>query len=580
MEEDRITRLSARTQSGRFTLLSAEKLRGGYYTSEEVARWICAWAVRSQEEYILEPSCGDGVFVEAAANRLRELGATCAAVRHRVTGIEIIEAEAEKARERLRKAFGEKEADCVESADFFAWREQRARKPFDAVVGNPPFIRYQTFPEPSRTLAMAMMRKAGLAPNKLTNIWVPFVVAACTCLKPGGRLGLVLPAELLQVSYASQLRAFLVDRFERIDIVACNALFFANAEQEVVLLLAEGALPKSSEQNVCRVALTEAKTVAEITRREPMELLENAVPKTVQHDNEKWLKYFLSPLEIGFMRRLKDDALVVPLAKHASVDVGIVTGKNEFFVLSQEQVDRYQLGDYTVPLVGRASQLRGARLTRTEWESLAAAGERVHLFGVVANVNGSLSAEARRYVQTGEEREFHLGYKCSVRTPWYSVPSFWRPHCFFFRQIYDFPRLVLNECDATSTDTIHRMKSKGPPELIVASIYTHLTAASAEIEGRSYGGGVLELEPTEAEKLLMPAVLGGGLAVEECDRLIRAGQLAEVLEENDRLILGHKLGLSAREYAMLRQIWEKMKNRRISRTKKERKALASNGEPE
>ena len=102
------------------------------------------------------------------------------------------------------------------------------------------------------------------------------------------------------------------------------------------------------------------------------------------------------------------------------------------------------------------------------------------------------------------------------------------PSCFFFRQIYDFPRLVLNECNATSTDTIHRMKSKGPPELIVASIYTHLTAASAEIEGRSYGGGVLELEPTEAEKLLVPAVLDGGLSVEECDRLIRAGRLAEV----------------------------------------------------
>jgi hypothetical protein len=121
------------------------------------------------------------------------------------------------------------------------------------------------------------------------------------------------------------------------------------------------------------------------------------------------------------------------------------------------------------------------------------------------------------------------------------------------------------------------MKAKGPPELVVASIYTHLTAASAEIEGRSYGGGVLELEPTESEKLLMPAKLGGGLPVEECDRMIREGRLADVLEENDRLILGHKLGLSVHEYAMLRQIWEKMRNRRMSRTKRVRKALASNG---
>ena len=101
MEEDRIARLSDRTHSGRYTLLSAEKLRGGYYTSAEVARWICAWAVRSQEDCVLEPSCGDGVFVAAAANRLRELGATCAEARQRVTGIEIVEEEAKKARERL-----------------------------------------------------------------------------------------------------------------------------------------------------------------------------------------------------------------------------------------------------------------------------------------------------------------------------------------------------------------------------------------------------------------------------------------------------------------------------------------------
>ena len=51
-----------------------------------------------------------------------------------------------------------------------------------------------------------------------------------TSLRPGGRLALILPAELLQVSYASQLRSFLVDRFAKIDIITCNELFFKNAE--------------------------------------------------------------------------------------------------------------------------------------------------------------------------------------------------------------------------------------------------------------------------------------------------------------------------------------------------------------
>jgi adenine-specific DNA methylase len=427
---------------------------------------------------------------------------------------------------------------------------------------------------------MAMMARAGLSPNKLTNIWVPFVVATMQRLNAGGRMGLVLPAELLQVTYASQLRSFLVDRFERIDIIACNALFFSGAEQEVVLLLADGALHEASTNNVCKVTMTEAKTVEEITRQKPLAILSKAIPKVVQHDSEKWLKYFLSATEIGLMRRLKEEALVVPLSTHASVDVGVVTGKNEFFVLTQEQVDKYDVAEYTLPLVGRASHLRGARLTHKEWKELASNGERVHLFTVSQKVNGSLSAAGRRYVRAGEEQEFNLGYKCSIRSPWYSVPALWKPDCFFFRQIYDFPRLVLNSCDATSTDTIHRMRCKGPAELVVQSVYTHLTAASAEIEGRSYGGGVLELEPTEAESVLMPAIIGGGLPVDECDKMVRAGRLDELLEENDRLILSHKLGLSARDCKMLRQIWDKMRSRRMSRTKKERKAAKQNFENE
>src|SRR5690606_5402640 len=107
---------------------------------------------------------------------------------------------------------------------------------------------------------------------------------------------------------------------------------------------------------------------------------------------------------------------------------------------------------------------------------------------------------------------------------------------------------VLNTAEATSTDTIHRMRCKsGNPRAIIANTYTSLTAASAEIEGRSYGGGVLELEPTEAERLLMPAKLGPAMPLDECDRLVREDRLGDVLDENDRLVLKETMGLSVAE---------------------------------
>ena len=187
-------------------------------------------------------------------------------------------------------------------------------------------------------------------------------------------------------------------------------------------------------------------------------------------------------------------------------------------------------------------------------------------------LNGSrLSGKLRSYIQLGEDREIHKGYKCSIRTPWYAVPSIWTPDGFAFRQIYDFPRMVLNRAQATSTDTIHRLSCKSSPEKVIANCYTHLLAASAEIEGRSYGGGVLELEPTEAERLLVPAQLQKAVSISEVDKLVRAGRLDDLLRENDRLILIKGIGLSKADCAMLREIWIKMRDRRLARSPKGRR---------
>lgn len=564
------TVLKSNTNNGRFSDLDPDKLRGGYYTSSEVASWLCSWAIRSSTDYVLEPSCGDGSFLTAAAKRFVELGARDSTIAKHLTGIEIVSDEADRARTRLNGMIGLRARNVVITADFFGWWQDSDKLAFDAVVGNPPFIRYQTFPEPHRSRAMAIMNKLGLTPNRLTNIWVPFVVAAVSSLRPGGRLALVLPAELLQVTYAAQLRSFLTDRFARIDIVACNELFFEKAEQEVVLLLADGALPSASKADPCRVTLTETHTLAEITDRLPSAVLAGAQPKTVSHDNEKWLKYFLTEHEITFMRALRAASVTSNLSKHASVDVGVVTGKNEFFVLTCAQVSELGLEKYTAPLVSRSVQLKGARIGNDDWMALAAAGDRVYLLHINdTKVSGALA----RYIRHGESNSVHKGYKCSIRVPWYVVPSVWIPDGFTFRQIYDFPRMVLNKAGATSTDTIHRLTSKKEkPERVIANTYTWLTAASAEIEGRSYGGGVLELEPTEAERLMMPAEINGALPLTECDRLTRVGQLDKVLEENARIVLMGHMGLSWSDCLLLRDIWTKMRDRRMARRRRGRVA--------
>ena len=542
------------------------KLRGGYYTSPELAAWICEWAIRRKSDRVLEPSCGDGVFLSAAVERLQSLGQVShCSIASSLKGIEVNPREAAKADLRLRSTLGAAAHNTVQSADFFNWWYEKQDRGFDVAVGNPPFIRYQNFPEEYRAIALDIMTQRGLKPNRLTNVWVPFVVAAAESLRPGGRLGFVLPAELLQVSYASQLRAYLVDKFASIDIITCNQLFFDGAEQEVVIMLADGARPVESLGGHCRVTMTEFDTAREIVERPPSAVLAGTQPKTVHHESEKWLKYLLTSAEIGLMRELRQSSEITDLGFHASVDVGVVTGKNDFFVMGREILNELGLLEHTVPLISRSKQLQGAYVGSSDWTCLAAAGDRVHLLHLAPLNGGPINGALRKYIRKGEAEGVHKGFKCASRSPWYAVPSVWEPHGFLLRQIYDFPRIVLNGAEATCTDTIHRLSCKSEPAQVIPNTYTYLTGASAEIEGRSYGGGMLALEPTEAERLLVPAQLCTAMSIEECDALVRSGRLVDLLEENSERVLVRGVGLSRNDCGMLRDIWNRMRSRRRRR---------------
>ncbi|WP_375287063.1 N-6 DNA methylase [Sphingomonas sp.] len=562
------------TPSGRFMALDTDKLRGGYYTPAPVARWLAEWAIRSADERILEPSCGDGNLIIASMEVLASLGATSDAIGRQVSGVELTTEEAAKARNRAA-AFGDHCSEAVVVDDFFGWFERRSQRSdsghlYDVAIGNPPFIRYQSFPEPARTRAMSLMSAAGLKPNKLTNVWVPFVVAAVQSLRKGGRLAFVIPAELLQVTYAAQLRKLLTQRFDSITLVSCNELFFEGAEQEVLLLLAEGARAKADTETACQVRLVERKTVADVVATTPRGIANGVDDKAVCGDSEKWLKYFLTASEIQFMRELRLSQVATTLSHFASVDVGVVTGKNKFFVLSQADLRSLNIEGCFLKLASRSAHLRGAIFSESDWQKLYDADERVALLNIRSDMN-KLTESQTSYISDGERHGYHLGYKCSIRSPWYHVPSIWTPDGFLFRQIYDFPRFIRNDAHACSTDTIHRLTVHGcTADALISSAYTYMTAASAEIEGRSYGGGVLELEPTEAERLLVPANVDHALPLTEMDSLLRHHGVDDLLRLNSHKVLTEGLGLSRADVKRAESIWIKMRDRRRDRGRRAR----------
>lgn len=413
------------------------------------------------------------------------------------------------------------------------------------------------------------MQQVGLHPTKLLNAWLPFLIASTLLLKEHGRLAMVIPAELFQVNYAAETRQFLSDFYDQITIVTFKKLVFADIQQEVVLLLCE----KNGQQ--CRGIRTfELEDADDLSRHNHSEFSASDF-KPLDHTKEKWTQYFLDADEIALLRSLRSHQGVTLSGNVLKVDVGVVTGENKFFILNEKQVQSAGIESFTHKVVSRSGHLKGALFSEEDW--LTNTLEQVPTYLLMApNVpREELPDPLRAYVLKGEEANYHQGYKCSNRSPWYTVPSVWRPDAFMLRQIHGYPKLILNQAEATCTDTIHRVRFSGSLDrrCIVAAFMNVLTFAFAEVTGRGYGGGVLTFEPGEAEKLPLPLVGVENLDLDAFDRLLRTEGIEAVLARTDEVLLKKGLGLSDKEIEMLHTIWAKMRDRRIFRKHGNKKSV-------
>ena len=265
-----------------------DKLRGGYYTPADISDFIVGWAIRNQKDCILEPSCGDGSFLSAIQRKEKRINYSI----KNVTGIELEPTEAQKA-----SVYGYK----IVTGDFFTYYRDtiEGNCAYDVIVGNPPFIRYQNFDEQYRTVAFDLMRKHGFHPNRLMNIWLPFLLLSCEALSENGRIGMVIPAELFQVDYAAEARNYLSSHFDQLTLVTFKRIVFNDIQQEVVLLLGE----KTSERKGIRVV--ELENLDEL-KKYGLSCLDKAETKELDHSSDKWVKYYLTNEELQILRIMNE----------------------------------------------------------------------------------------------------------------------------------------------------------------------------------------------------------------------------------------------------------------------------------
>ena len=132
------------------------------------------------------------------------------------------------------------------------------------------------------------------------------------------------------------------------------------------------------------------------------------------------------------------------------------------------------------------------------------------------------------------------------------------------------PRIVLNEKAAHTTDTLHKVRfAKGIDGKSLAVAFNNsLTFLMGELMGRSYGGGVLTFEPSEARNLPVPFVSNIDLDFERADYLVRQNRVDDLVDYVDSLLLGSALGISQSEIERLNSSWKALRDRRLARQKR------------
>jgi adenine-specific DNA-methyltransferase len=512
-----------------------QKTLGAYYTEKSAAERIVAWAVRDGTESVLDPSCGDGVFLDSALLRLRQLGCD----RPALCGVDISVDALRLAHERVENA-------TLINQDFFSLTAGEIQK-FDCIVGNPPFIRYQTFNGNKDSLGHQRAKEAGVNLPRLASSWAPFVVHACCFLRRGGRLGMVMPAELGHAMYARDILRFLVDNFRQVAVEMFRDKLFEDLSQSTVLLLCEG-YGETSRDFIVSTASNLGGADGQITKVDIAR---------IRAGRFRFSHYVVSDKVRSLYEGLAAEPCVQRLGDVADVSIGYVTGANDFFHLSAQETLRREIPKrYLRPCLMNLRAFEGIEYNHQDWKTRRTKGEKVYLLALPPVHARALPPSVQAYLKHGESQGVPERYKCRVREFWHSVPHIRVADAFLSYMSGDQPLLVANVANLVAPNTIHilRFGKNAYPLTYAVSWRSSLTRLSCEFEGHALGGGLFKLEPSEAENVLIvrpsPSIFRS-LIVRFNKR--RTDSSYQFFDAVDQYVLRRQLGLSDAECILLRE---------------------------
>ncbi len=461
---------------------------GQWFTPESVADLALSLALHQAplDASILDPSCGDGVFLKIAHGR--------GFAAERLLGVDIDS-----------KAIGEARAELpdanLQCGNFFEARTMDLPQ-VDVIVGNPPYVRQERLePEVKRAIVDSVSQAwPQLGRDRIetlvgrSDLAAPFVLRLLGQLRPGGVAALVLSSAFFDSGYGVEFWK-LAEQVASLRMVvdAPSERWFSEAAVHAVIAIFD-AEPSDAPVNMVRLTESTSASAALLRRGGSLDDVSEGrlAPRGKPH---AWAAALRAPKAwLQFAEAARE--FLVPLGELATIRRGVTSGANEIFYLNREQLAAWDIeASFLKPLLtarGRGG-LGAVQVDAEELEQFALVvdrdielAEHPALQGYLESFSGAPERSSLRN-----------------RNPWWAL----QPHSgqVFLCKAYG-ERFVqpYSAFPMVADQRMYCLQPKGGlnPELLAALLNSAPTFLALEALGRaSMGQGALEWTVGDAAKL-------------------------------------------------------------------------------
>ena len=507
--------------------LTATPDRGAHYTPPVAANFMANWVLEGTPRSVLEPSFGNGSFI----NAIRSTATASTFPSVRTIGVEI---DQDVYRTAIESGLLVREDTIL--GDFLSVPPF----PVDAVIGNPPFVRFRNMDAIESTVALQTATfHLGNPIDPSGSIWMSFVLHASSFVRSNGRLALVLPFDATYVRYARPMWNHLAENFGNVTVIRVKERLFPDLLQDVILVLA-GA-KGSSCQTVQYCAYLQATDLLEgkpaVTKEIPFQ--------DIASGKRPFIWAHISP----DLQSLLNDKVIprtIPVRSVGNFNIGYVSGDKRYFHPSPTVQEDFKLPEESlIPTVTSSRKIRAVGLHT----SAIGAPDRLFFPSGEGEVHES---SIQHYIKYGEIIAVDQKYKCRTRSPWYQVPYVKVPDV-ILTTFSERPVLLVNDANLVASNSficgyLYSMDSNE----FAARWYTSLTLLYLEAEVHALGGGVMVLVPRETGNIHIvddPRIIDSRL--DDVNSNLLNGDSEGAYRSGDRNVLGNVLGLSSDEIDLI-----------------------------